>query len=287
MKKVAIIADSVATIPPEIAQKYDILEAPFHIKMDGKDYLEGEVDRGQLLTRLRGKENLPTTSPASPGEFLELCKKASQQAEAILIIVLTSGFSQGYNSALNAKELAKKELPHTTIEVFDSLTVVGAEMLIAIEAARAASEGKSLPEVIEAADRIRQRAVSLAIRESLFHFDRSGRVGEAKAWARSEIPTATVLETGAASGGVTKPILRERTLAKAIDATLNLVEERSRGKKLHVAVTHVNALEKAEQLRKKLASRFNPVELYLNECSLVVAVINGEGLVEFGFFAED
>lgn len=30
MKEVAIIADSVATVPPEVAQKYDILEAPFH-----------------------------------------------------------------------------------------------------------------------------------------------------------------------------------------------------------------------------------------------------------------
>lgn len=287
MKEVAIIADSVATVPPEVAQKYDILEAPFHIKMDGKDYLEGEVDREQLYTRLRGKENLPTTSPASPGEVLELYRQASQQAKAIFHIVLSSGFSQGYNSALNAKELAKKELPGLTIEVFDSLTVVGAEMLITIEAAKAANAGKNLLEVTKVADKIRQRAASLAIRESLFHFDRSGRVGKAKDWAKSEIPTATVLETSAASGGVTRPLSRERTLTKAIDATLNLVEERSQGKRLHMAVTHMNAPDKAEQLRKKLVSRFNPVELYLNECSLVVAVINGEGLLEFGFYSED
>jgi hypothetical protein len=39
-------------------------------------------------------------------------------------------------------------------------------------------------------------------------------------------------------------------------------------------------------LREKLVARFNPVELYLNECSLVAAAINGEGLVEFGCYAE-
>lgn len=63
MKEVAIIADSVATVPPEVAREYDILMAPFHIKMDGKDYLETEIDRNQLYSRLRGKENLATTSP--------------------------------------------------------------------------------------------------------------------------------------------------------------------------------------------------------------------------------
>ncbi len=204
-----------------------------------------------------------------------------------MIIVLTSGFSRAYNSALNAKNLAAKQLPNTTVEVFDSLSVVGGQMLTSIGAAKAAREGKSLPEVIEAADSIRQRAASLAMRESLFHFDRSGQVAKAKDWAKSEIPTATVLETSAASNSVTKPILRERTLAKANDATLDLVAERNPGKRCHIAATHTNVPDKAEEVRKKLASRSNPVELYLNECPLVVAVINGEVLVEFGFYSED
>ena len=39
MKEVVIIADGVATVPPEVAREYGILVAPFHIKMDGRDYL--------------------------------------------------------------------------------------------------------------------------------------------------------------------------------------------------------------------------------------------------------
>jgi fatty acid-binding protein DegV len=63
VKEVAIIANGVATVPLEVAREYDSFVAPFHIKMDGKDYLETEIDRNQLYSRLRGKENLPTTSP--------------------------------------------------------------------------------------------------------------------------------------------------------------------------------------------------------------------------------
>ncbi|MCD6453390.1 MAG: DegV family protein [Dehalococcoidales bacterium] len=287
MRQVAIIADSVACVPPDVAEKYDILNAPFHISMDGQSYLETEIDKEQLYTRLRGKENLPTTSPASPGETLELYRKAGQRAAAVLYIVMTSGFSQAFNSATQAKKLASEQLPDLAIEVFDSLSVGGAEMLIAIEAAKAASEGKSLAEVTQIANRIKQRVVSFALRPSLFHFDRSGRVGSAKDWAKSQLPTVTVLETSVASKGATKPILRERKLSKAIATTLDIVAARSQGKKLHFGITHTNAPDKAEGLKREVLSRFNQVELYIREYSPVAVVINGEGMVEFGFYAED
>ena len=61
MKEVAIIVDSVAMIPPEVAEKYGISVVPSHVVMDGKDYLETEIDREQVYARLRTNENLPTT----------------------------------------------------------------------------------------------------------------------------------------------------------------------------------------------------------------------------------
>jgi DegV family protein with EDD domain len=288
MKKVAIITDSVATLPPQIAEKYGISVVLSHVVMDGKDYIETEIDKEQLYARLRGKKNLPTTSSASPGEVLESFKRASQQAKAILFISLTSGLSAIYSSATDAKKLAQEQLPDTTIEVVDSLTVASAEALIVIEAAKAANEGKSLSQVTAIANNIKQRVSQLALRESLFHFDRSGRTGTAKDWAKATIPTATVLEIDAASGGVSKPVLRERSLTKAVEATLNLVEERSQGGRLHAVISHTNVPDKAEGLKKKLLARFNLAEeVYIGECLPFVATVNGEGLVDIGFYAED
>ncbi len=288
MKEVAIIVDSVAMIPPEIAEKYGISVVPSHVVMDSKDYLETEIDREQVYARLRTKENLPTTSAASPGEILEFFKRASQQAKAILFISLTSGLSAIYSSATDAKKLAQQQLPHTAIEVLDSLTVDGAEALIAIEAAKAANEGRSLPEVTEIANKIKQRVASFGLRESLFHFDRMGRTVGAKDWAKAAIPTVTVLEISAASGGVNKPLLRERTLTKAIEATLNLVEERTKGGRLHAVISHTNVPDKAGELKRRLLSRFNLAEeVYIGECLPFVGVVNGEGLVGLGFYAED
>lgn len=288
MKQVAIVAESVATITPEVAQKYDIAVVPFHIIMDGTDYIETEIDKEQLFARIRSKENLPTTSPPSPGEFLESFRRASKQAKAILVVTLTSSYSQAYNSALNAKKLAQEQLPNIAIEVLDSQTVVSAEMLITIAAAKAASEGKSLAEVTEVANKIKQRVSELALRPSLFHFEHYGRTGKAKGWAKSAISTVTVLETDAATGGAAKPVLRDKSPAKAVEATLNVIEERTKGKRLHAAITHVSVPDEAEKLEKKLLSRFNLAdEIYVTEMPPIGAVLNGEGIVDIGFYAED
>lgn len=71
MNKVAIMTDSVASVPHEIAKKYSIKIIPFHVIIDGKSYIETEIDKDQFYARLRQKENLPTTSAPSVGEFLE------------------------------------------------------------------------------------------------------------------------------------------------------------------------------------------------------------------------
>jgi len=175
MKKVAIIVDSIAAIPPEVAKKYDITVLPFHIAMDGKDYLDTTIDKKQLYSRIMSR-NLPTVSPPSPGEMSEAFRQVSQRAKAIIYITMTSGFSGEYERAKGVRSSAEKELPGIAIEVIDSLTTTCAEALIAIEAAKAASQGKSLAEVAEIARQMVKRVTALSVRDSLYFFDKSGRL---------------------------------------------------------------------------------------------------------------
>lgn len=53
MKKVAIMTGSIAAIPKEIAEKYDITTVPFHVIVDGEDYLDTEIDMKWLYNRLK------------------------------------------------------------------------------------------------------------------------------------------------------------------------------------------------------------------------------------------
>ena len=114
------------------------------------------------------------------GEFLEAYQELSQRAEAILYISMTSGFTMAYGAAIEARELTREKLPRKTIEIIDSQTVESSELLIVLEAAKAASQGKNLNEVIQIVNDMIPRMNQLSTRDTLFYLDRLGRIFEAK-----------------------------------------------------------------------------------------------------------
>jgi len=176
MKKVVIMTDTATSMPQEMAKKYGIEVIPVYVIMDGKSYIETKIDMDELYARLNQRENVPTTSFPSTGEFLEAYQELSQRAESILYISMTSGFTMAYGAAIEAKELAWERLPQTGIEIIDSQTVCSSEMLIVLGAARAARQGKSLNEVIQIVNDMIPRMTEFSVRDTLFYLDKGGRI---------------------------------------------------------------------------------------------------------------
>jgi len=289
MRKVAVMTDTLASVPSEIQKEYGIRVIPFHIIMDGKDYLETEVNINYLYARLKDKENLPTTSFPSPEEYLQAYQELSQKAKAILYISMTAAFTGGYDAAIQAKEMAKKKLPETTIEVIDSKSVESSQLLITLAAAKAAAQGKNLDEVIQFANDMIPRVNQLSTRDTLFYLDKGGRICEAKSWAEAEAANSfrAIVEVDSSTGGITKPIARAKTKVQIMEKMVEITKERVGDKKLHFAIAHVNVPEQAEQLKQKILSRFQCDEFYMTEVLPVAAIHNGEGLIEFGFYGSD
>jgi DegV family protein with EDD domain len=285
MKEVAIIADSIAKMPPEILERYDITILPFHIAMGGQDYLDTTIDTGQLYSQLVSK-NLPTVAPPSPGEMAEAFRRLSQRVKSILYVTMTSRFSGEYERAIGVRKSLEKELAGVAIEVIDSLTITCAEALVTLEAAKAAAQGKGLPEVVEVARQTVKRVTALSVRDSLFYFDKSGRMGKERPLAGSPVPLAPVMEIDAATGGVTQAVSKHRTVDKAVENMLEIMKKRSANRKLHVMVGHLYKPDTAEALKEKVLSEFQPAEFYFTEVAPVAAVMNGPYL-DLSFFTED
>jgi len=291
MNKVAVITDSIAAISPEMAQEYGIGIVPAHVIMDGKSYPDTEIDMGMLYARLTQKENLPTTSGATTGQFLQAYQEISQRAEAILVITLTSAYSATYGAALEARELAREKLPKTAIEVLDCRTVAAAQLLIVLQAARAATQGKSLQEVTKVANDMIPRVNDLSMRDTLFYLDKGGLTFEAGSWAKAEVESAstfrTILKVDASSEGITKPVARAKTRTQIMNKMVDIAKERVGDKKLYAAIVHTNVANQAEQLKKMILSQLQCDELYVAEALGATAAKNGRGLIHFGFYGGD
>jgi DegV family protein with EDD domain len=259
--------------------------------MDGKDYPDTEIDMGMLYARLEEKENLPTTSGATTGQFLQAYQEMSQRAEAILVITLTSAYSTTYGAAVQAREMAREKLLKTIIEVVDCRTVAGAQLFIVLQAARAATRGKSLQEVTKVANDMIPRVNDLSMRDTLFYLDKGGLTFEAGSWAKAEVESAstfrTILKVDASSEGITKPVARAKTRTQIMNKMVDIAKERAGDKKLYAAIVHTNVPDQAEQLKKMILSQLQCDELYVAEALGATAAKNGRGLIHFGFYSSD
>lgn len=286
MRKVAVVADSVCCLSKEVAEEYDICIVPLEIVHEGRSYRDGvDITPNEVYKIMRKKENLPTTSTASVGDFLNAYRQMSRKAESILCITLTSLQSKVFEAASTARQVAKDEIPGTNIEVFDSRAVGSALGFIGREAARVASEGGGMDETIAAARDMMGRVNFLAMLDTLYYLARLGRIGKAAAWAGSVLDMKPVLEHNPAIGE-TMPVARPRTKKKAVERMLQIMSERMGDAKVHVMVQHADDLEEAKKLAEEIESRFNCMEMGITEFTPVMGVHCGPGLLAIGFYAD-
>ncbi len=290
MKKVAVITDTITAMPQEVADKYDIKIVPMGIVIDGKLYRENEVNLPeyyQKLLQITEQEKLPTSSSISAGEFLEACRELSQKAEGIVYISHSVRLGASSKAALQAKQRLQEELPNIKIEVIDPGTACGAQMLIALEAARAAAAGKSFAEVVEVANNMIPKVKYIIVVDNLEYLASGGRILDGRAWAEAKVSTKALLETDAAKGTVHAPLARYGTKKKAVEGLLEIMKERCRGKKLHVVIEHINAPDEAEKLKKRVSSKLQCVELYVTETLPLVGRHVGPGSLILSWWSED
>jgi len=140
MENIAIVTDTTADIPKELARDNEITVVPINIGYEGKLYKDGEgISNRVLFEKLREGIKVFTSTP-SVGEFIEVYRRLINDKKKNLIysIHLSSKLSTTVNSA----NQAKKFFPEAEIKVIDSKTAAIGMGFIALEAARAVKRGE-------------------------------------------------------------------------------------------------------------------------------------------------
>ena len=285
MQKVAIVADSLACLTRELVEQYGITIAPIPISFQGKIYRDWvditPTEAYELFLKDPGSFK---TAGASPGIFLEAYREASKRAINIVCVTLSTKLSGAYDAARQAIEEARKELPRISVEVVDSETVTASEGFVALAGARAAEEGKSLAEVVKAAEEMRDKVAFLVLLDTIRHVYRTGRIPKIAAMAGSVLSIKPILTS---SGGLIRFAGVVRGRAHGIDKMIKMMRNRVGQSPAHVAVMHAFAPEEAEELKDRMASEFDCAELWLTELSPVMGYATGTGTLGVAFYKED
>jgi DegV family protein with EDD domain len=290
MQKVAVMTDTVSYMPEQVSKENGITLIPTHVIFNGKSHFEDKIDLAWFYRQLPSwKENdqLPTTSSPSIDDFLGAYRKLSQQSEGIVYIAYSTKLGMAVSASSQAKTLIKDELLQTQIEVIDSQTACGTQMLVTLEAARAAAAGKSFSEVVEVTRNMIKRVNFIAIMDDLYYLAKGGRIHRARPWAASKITNSVLLHMDAATDGEMSPLARCRTKGEVLKTLFDVVTKRSGDRKLHVAINHADALIEAEELKEKALARFGCQEVFTTEIGPLVATHTGLGTRHFCWWAED
>ena len=284
MQKVAIITDSIACLTRELVEQHGIEIIPINFYASGKIYRDWvDVTPSEAYELFLQDPASFKTSAAPPEDYLQGLRRASQRAKSILCITVSIKLSTVYNVALEAKELAGDELPGTSIEVVDSQTATTAEGFVALAAARAAMEGKDLPEVVNAAKEMRDRVSVIVLLDTIRHVYRSGRIPKIASQVGSILnirPIFTVSGAVHFTGAV-------RNRKHGINRILQMMRNKVGESPVHVAVMHAYAPDEAQKLKERVAAEFNCAELLLTEFSPLMGYACGTGTLGLAFYTED
>jgi DegV family protein with EDD domain len=147
---IAIVTDTTADIPEDLARENNVTVIPLFVGYEGKLYKEGiEIFNRDVYEKLESGTKVNTSAP-SIGDFVNLYGDLikNKKKNFIYSIHLSSKLSATFNCAKQASEY----FPDAKIKVIDSKTVTISLGLIVLEVARAARRGLSEEKLDELID---------------------------------------------------------------------------------------------------------------------------------------
>lgn len=177
---VKILTDSTSYLDDEICNKLDIKKISLYVSWNNLSMKEVEVDNNEFY-RMIEEKGIPKSSQPSVGEMYEEMKKIVEKDDSLVCVFLSSEMSGTYSSALMVKDMILKEYKDAKIEIIDSKSNCMQLGFAVMAGAKAAKEGKTLDEVVEAINQNIRRSRFLFIPDNLEYLKKGGRIGSAKA----------------------------------------------------------------------------------------------------------
>jgi DegV family protein with EDD domain len=283
--KVAIVTDSVVSIPESIIESLNINWVPYYIHR-GKEVLRDlvTIQREAFYQWLPTAQELPQTASPGPGDYIEIYEKLVEEENVneIVSIHMTSKGSGAFQAAKTAQAMIKEKLPDLHLEVIDTLNVSMCHGWMVIEAARASLAGKSLKDIVDIVKEMMPNTRMLQTADTLKYLYMGGRIGKAKHLVGTLLNIKPLIGM---EDGVIVPLGQARSRKKAYQLIVDKVED-AVGEigKIKVAYVHAAAQEEAEKIKALLESRLDCVESIITELSPALGVHTGPGTAGVCYF---
>ncbi len=277
-KRIALLTDSCADLPADLAAEYRIRVVPLRILCADGEYLDGETIRGaEVCDRLRAGELPQTSLPAADDYIRSLRGIVAAGYDGVVAVTLSGGLSGTYNLMRLIAEECGSRLP---VAVFDSRSGSLGQGLTVLQLAEDLRAGMGWEELTQ------RRAPQLLAGtrpffsvDTLEYLQKGGRIGKVTAAAGTLLQIKPIL-TFAPDGQLTSAA-RVRGRNQVIERLVRLtVDACGDHRRYNLAIAHGGAPESLSVLRDKLTAALPDYDhLWEGEIDGTLSVYIGDGVL--------
>lgn len=277
-EKIAVITDSCADVPRELAEKHHLFILPMRIICADGEYRDGiDIHADEIYEKL--KKELPKSSTPSGADVEDIFAKIKSQGYTKAVAILLSG---GLSGTVNHVRLAAEELEGLEVEVYDSRQGSIGIGVIALQAAEYIEAGVGFGELKQKIERLIAGTKVFFSIDTLEYLQKGGRIGKAAALAGMLLDIKPVLSFDAE--GEIYTAAKVRTHKQVEKRLLQLVEElREEGRPYNLVVADGGAPAERDSLEKKLVQALPDSHcLYRAKIGAALSIYLGSGLLGAG-----
>ena len=216
---VRVVTDSACDLPPEMCEQLGIEVVPLTIRFGDREYVDRkELTSDEFWRLLESAAVLPETAAPSVGAFEETFRSLHDDgADGIICVNLSAHLSATMQSAQVAAKALDGLCP---IEIVDSASASMGIGILALLAARRASEGADVATIAHELNERRERQNLFAALDTLEYLRRGGRIGGAQAMLGSMLSIKPIITV---ENGAVEQAGKVRTRSKALRFMLDRI----------------------------------------------------------------
>ncbi|MFW6283537.1 MAG: DegV family protein, partial [Minisyncoccales bacterium] len=177
--KVEILIDSASDLPKEVREKYKLDPIAIPVILGEETFYDGKTITPEKLFEDMKKGIVYKTSQVTPNQYLERFRKLKKGKE-YLYVCFSSGLTKMYETSNIALDMLKKE-KDIDLKIIDTKCASMGYGLVALEALKAAEEGKSRDEIIKIVRSNADRMQHVFTVDNLDYLFRGGRLNKSSA----------------------------------------------------------------------------------------------------------
>ncbi len=246
-----IVVDSCCELPEEYLQDPRFEIVPLELEVGEYRVTDDEhFDQAEFLKRVAEYPKCPKSACPSPEKFREAYRT---EAEHVYVITLSSHLSGSYNSAVLGMNLYREKYGKKQIHVIDSESASCGETQIARRLVELEEQGVPFEEIVKRIEEFRSNVHTYFVLDNLETLRKNGRLTGVKALVASTLSIKPIM-----AGDKGNIVQRGQSVGmkKALRRMAEIVlEEAGDTKDRVLMITHCNAPERAETVKKLLMEK--------------------------------